>query len=461
MKTQFITKYLTVLISLLCYVFLYYVIDRSEFLFLISGISILGGVYFYWLKTNPFSITEIIGIAIILRIALLFATPNFSDDFNRFLWDGEIIRAGENPYENNPSFYYVLWENFNPENPEKIKELDHLKGLYHNLNSKGYYTVYPPVNQAIFSSSVYLGGSNVFYSVLWMKVFILLFEIGLIFLLFKMLRKLKMKESLAQIYALNPLVILELTGNVHFEGVMLFFFMLGLYSLLYNRIVLSGLAIALAINTKIVPLLFLPLFLPLLGMVKSIKLYVTIGVLSLLMVVPFISDIVVNNFSQSLELYFQSFEFNASFYYLFKGISYAFLDYKTSVIGDLIPIIVFLFGMFMTYKLYIKKANSDLTDFDLKSFVSYAIPLMFVFYLLASTIHPWYVINLVILCVFIKNRAILIWSILIFLSYFAYSNYINENHDGNFHNSFWYYFIVTIQYSIVLFFYIFERRKTI
>ena len=450
MKTQFITKYLTVLISLLCYVFLYYVIDRSEFLFLISGIFILGGVYFYWLKTNPFSKTEIIGIAILFRAIFLFGINDYSDDFNRFVWDGKIIVDGENPYEKSPSNHMEMLGENAP---------DDLRDLYENLNSKGYYTVYPPVNQAIFSSSVYLGGGNLYLSVVWMKVFILLFEIGLIFLLFKMLRKLKMKESLAQIYAFNPLVILELTGNVHFEGVMLFFFMLGLYSLLYNRIILSGLVIALAINTKIVPLLFLPLFLPLLGMVKSIKLYVTIGVLTVLMVVPFISDIVVNNFSQSLELYFQSFEFNASFYYLFKGISYAFLDYKTSIIGDLIPIIVFLFAIFMTYKLYVKKANSDLTEFDLKSFVSHAIPLMFVFYLLASTIHPWYVINLLILCVFIKNRAILIWSILIFLSYFAYSNYINENHDGNFHNSFWYYIIVTIQYSIVLFFYIFERIK--
>ncbi len=432
------------------YIILYHLTERSEFFILIFGVFTLGAIYFYWVVIKPLTKFEIIGLAILFRVVLLFGTPNFSDDFNRFIWDGKVSLSGGNPYELTPTQMINKKVNFRVGNIEEI---------YSNLNSKNYYTVYPPVNQVIFAVSEFAGNGNVQSSVLYMKLFILLFEIGLIFLLFKMLRKLKLKESLAQIYALNPLVIIELTGNVHFEGIMLFFFMLGLWFLLTNKIILSGLAIALAVNTKIVPLLFLPLFLPLLGLVKSVRLYASIAVFSILMILPFLSETLINNFGQSLELYFQSFEFNASFYYLVKGISHYLLDYKTSLIGSFIPIAVFLFAIYLTYDLYRKNKTSNTSKFDLQLFISSAVPLMLVFYLLASTIHPWYIINLLVLCVFIPNKAIMFWSILIFLSYFAYSNYIETHFSGNFHDSNWYYFLTAVQYILVLTVYFFDKKR--
>jgi hypothetical protein len=441
-------NYILFLVSLLGYLFLYYGIERNEFFKLISGVLILGVVYFYWLKIKMLSVKQVLVFAVMFRAVLLFDTPNFSDDYNRFLWDGIVLNEGENPYENTPS---QLIENKKIEN----KNLD---VLFENLNSKGYYTVYPPLNQFFFSTSIFLSGNNWRLGLFFMKLIILVFDIGLVYILMRMLRKLKLKENLAQIYAFNPLVILELTGNVHFEGVMLFLLFLGIYLIMKNKIIFASIFIGLAISVKIVPLLILPLFLPLLGLKKSLKLYVGIGITTLFLVIPFVSQAVIDNFSQSLNLYFQSFEFNASFYYVFKSISHFFLGYKTSLIGTITPIVVFVTALWFTFLLY-KKKGKIREEFDTLLFAKYTSGLLFVFYLLASTVHPWYVINIVVFSVFITNRAYLLWSLLIFLSYFAYSNFVVElATNSDFHSYNWYYLLVSLEYVVVLIFFIFENR---
>ena len=442
-------NYILFFISLLGYLFLYYGIEREEFLSLISGVVILGSIYFYWLKIKTLSLKQILIFAVIFRAVLLFDIPNFSDDYNRFLWDGIVLNEGTNPYENTP---IQIIENSEIEN-------ENLDVLFDKLNSKSYYTVYPPLNQFFFSASVFLSGNNWKLGLFFMKLIILLFDIGLVYILMRILRLLKLKENLAQIYALNPLVILELIGNVHFEGVMLFFLFAGIYLIMKNKVLFASICIGMAISVKIVPLLILPLFLPFLGLKKSVRFYFGIGLTSLILILPFTSQAVIDNFSQSLGLYFQSFEFNASFYYLFKGISYLFLDYKTSLIGTLIPIIVFITALWFTVALH-KKKEIKTKEFDILLFAKYASGLLFVFYLLASTIHPWYIINIVVFSVFIHNRVYLLWSLLVFLSYFAYSNFILDfapNQD--FHSYKWYYYLILLEYLVVIFFFIFESRK--
>jgi len=44
------------------------------------------------------------------------------------------------------------------------------------------------------------------------------------------------------------------------------------------------------------------------------------------------------------------------------------------------------------------------------------------YYFLSTTVHPWYVIFLVLLCLFTEFRFPIVWSLTIILSYWAYSN---------------------------------------
>jgi hypothetical protein len=434
-------KYTSLLLIALATFLISYFIERGDFVFLIIGILISGVAYFYLIKKTVFSRNQIIGWALLFRITLLFYTPNLSDDYYRFVWDGQMLSNTENPY-------LIL-----PSDAIKTEDYKHSKfyhELYEGLNSKEYYTVYPPLNQTMFYVASVVSGENTYINVLVLKLIILLFEIGILFILFALLKALKMAGNLAVIYAFNPLVIIELVGNVHFEGVMLFFFLLGILLLIKNKVLLGGLAFAFAISTKLIPLMILPLIIGFIGWKKSITFFAVVGIVSIIMFLPFLTPELISNFDSSINLYFHKFEFNASVYYLLRWIGIQLTGYnQIGVIGSFLPVLFVLFVCAVSFHFYRTKLSP--TE-KVIGFIKNAFIVLFVYYLLASIVHPWYVINLVVLSVFIKNKVALVWSVTAFFSYFAYSNYVELNYLGDKHQSSLYFWLVAVEY-LTLFIY--------
>jgi uncharacterized membrane protein len=329
-------------------------------------------------------------------------TPNLTDDYFRFIWDGLFLAEGYNPYLILPSDFI--------NGSQTVTGIDIT--LYEQLNSPNYYTVYPPTCQFIFGLSAKLFGGNILGNIIMMRIFILLAEFGSILLLYRLTKIFRLRPSLVFIYAFNPLVILELTGNLHFEAFMIFFLLLAIYLLAKERQIFSAISFAIAIDIKLLPLIFLPLLIRRLGVRKSLIYFVTVGTTVLLLFLPFLSFQALSNFFSSLQLYFQVFEFNASIYYLVRWIGHQITGYNIIAIsGVLLPIIALFIIITIVFRERILNWKSLFTS------MSFCITIYFLF---ATTIHPWYLTSLVMLSVFTGYKYPQLWSLLVILTYWTY-----------------------------------------
>lgn len=411
-----LTKYLLLLAGLCGFVFTGYFIDRvSETYFVnqwelpvfLSVMTVLFGGYFYLIhkKGGGFTLREIIVGAVVFRIALAGMMPNLSDDYFRFVWDGRLLANGENPY-------MVLPDSFVVNEPELATNLSLTGEVYEGLNSKTYYTIYPPLNQLCFTISALAGGERLFGNVLVLRIIVYLGEALALLMLLLLLRHFKQPDWHLLIYAFNPLVVIELSGNLHFEGWMISLFLLGVWLLIKSKCWQAGVAIAAAVGMKLIPLIFLPLLIKRIGwknlfIVGGIVAVLTAGSFAL-----FINAELIQNFGSSLDLYFRSFEFNASVYYLLRPIGEALAGYNLiAYIGPGLALIVFV----SIFRMGLRPKNTDWP-----SFFRQALFAMTIYLALTTTVHPWYIVSLVALSVFSHFRYALVWSATALLSYFKY-----------------------------------------
>ena len=208
-------------------------------------------------------------VALLVRFVLLFIFPNLSDDVYRFIWDGHLVASGHNPFHFLPTAI----------NDGQLAVPGLSPALFAMLNSPEYYTIYPPIAQLTFWWSVVLAPESWYWNAFWMKTWLFAFEVGNIWLMLKILNYLKQPVQSVLWYAVNPLIIIEIVGNLHFEGAMIFFFLLGYWLLLRGKHHYSAAAMALAIGSKLLPLLFMPLLIRRLGWWTSIRYFFIMGLL--------------------------------------------------------------------------------------------------------------------------------------------------------------------------------------
>lgn len=423
-----LSLYLPVGVSAALYVFITYFTERHESAMLLSSYSVLFGSYL-WLthKTKPCSVPHFIFVAITFRLLLLFALPNLSDDIYRFVWDGKLILNGINPFDQLPSFYA---ENGLP-NGLTLE-------LYRLLNSPDYFTIYPPFAQFVFLVSVYLSPDSVLGSAIVMRLLIILAEAVTIYTLIKLVDHYGVNRKYVMLYALNPLVILELTGNLHYEAFMICFLVVGVYLYIKKKLVASAVFIALAISAKLIPLMLLPLFLRRMPIKPLLKYYGWIALFTLIAFLPMLSGALFEGMTSSIGLYFQKFEFNASIYYLIREIGYAIKGYNViGTVGPYLALLTFLFIMVVAWF----KNKLDLPKIIMIVLTGY--------FLLATTVHPWYITTIIAFAIFTGYRYVILWSFLIFFTYVGYG-------IGGFQENLW---VTTIEYVLVIVYILYETYK--
>ncbi len=339
------------------------------------------------------------------RLVLLFATPSLSDDFYRFTWDGELLRDGYNVFAFVPDEYK---ENVSGDNQEKYDELlhAHSDAFPRGMNSKHYYSVYPAVNQWIFYSGTFVGSPNNGNLVL-LRVWMLIAEVVSFFLLRALLRR-QNRESLIAVYWWHPFVILELVGNLHFEGIAITFILATLYYAYKNKWFQTAVMASLAIMTKLTPIFLLgALFLQF-----HWKKWLLTSVVSVLLAVLFFRTIVdfetLSNFGESTDLFFNLFAFNSATYYGLLEIAtkYHWHEPRETVAG-ILPYFSIILGAAVVF---LQKRSMEWT----------LLLLFTIYFFFSPIVHPWYITILIPLAVLTRTIYTLVWSVLIFGTYVSY-----------------------------------------
>ena len=128
---------------------------------------------------------------------------------------------------------------------------------------------------------------------------------------------------------------------------------------------------------------------------------------------PLLNLTFIENFSQSLDLYFRKFEFNGSIYYLMRWWGYQTKGYNLiQWIGPRLGLLVLL--AILAKSIFERQPGWH-------NFPESALFAMTIYLFLGTTIHPWYVSLPLACCVFTRYRFPVVWSGMIMLTYINYS----------------------------------------
>lgn len=191
-------------------------------------------------RPNHRPLAAILIFAGLYRLALVPTAPVMSTDMYRYIWDGRVQAHGINPYRHAP----------------RDRALASLRddAIYPLINRPQSPTIYPAGAQLLFHA-LYRAGIRTPSA---FKAVVALFDMGSIWVLILILRKLKLPDQRVLAYAWHPLVIYELSNNGHLDGVMVFFVLAALLFRLKSRPSMSAVSLALSASLKLVPLILLP-----------------------------------------------------------------------------------------------------------------------------------------------------------------------------------------------------------
>lgn len=384
-------------------------IPRENYLLLLLNIGILAFFYQQIWKQKLSASPLMYGL---IFCSALLAPTNLSQDVYRFIWDGKLILKDYNPHDFRPK--------------ELINQMGFSSGnwreLYKGMGplSQGNYSCYPFVTQIYSLIAAVI-------PIFWVQVLVIkLLFIGTFILTIQSTRKLlefcKLEKHYLHLFWLNPLVLIEGLGNLHFEWVMLCFVASGIYYLTQINYLKASIFITLAIQAKLIPFLMLPFFVRTLGWKKSIFFGLSVLALFFISSLIFIHPSNLGNFLESIKLYYGRFEFNSLIFAFY--LDYGFWKYGFHPIGSYARRLAFYgFLALLAFCFYRLKQNEDW-----KVFFSRMAWATIIYYFFATTVHPWYLIFPLFFGILSQNKVIIYWSFLVYLSYLFYDLDIKKYH---------------------------------
>jgi hypothetical protein len=276
------------------------------------------GLYLWALRTAVLAGTDrrllpvIVIAAVVFRATLLFTEPIQEVDIYRYMWDGDVVAAGHNPYQYSPqNVADAAWDrqrllaNKLPADLAKLVAIrDSAQAkvtILDRVHHRQYTTVYPPISQAVFAVAALStpDDASVFTHLVVMKFWLLLFDLATLWLVIRLLKLAGRPPGWALAYAWCPLLMKEVANSGHLDSIAIFFATLAVYltAVMFvsgesssRRCSLAMIALAAGVGAKLYPIVLAPLLLAIVwrkfGWRAVVVPAVTLGVLSGLFVWP-------------------------------------------------------------------------------------------------------------------------------------------------------------------------------
>lgn len=378
-------------------------------------------IYFHNKNKPTINLSEILLIAVIFRIILLFVNPITSDDYYRYLWDGKVQYAGIDPYEYTPAELTSL----------------HDKILYPSGSYPDIITIYPPLAQILFFISYTFFGPYA-----WgLKIIYIFLETGIIIFLFNTLNILRVNTNHILLYVLSPLIIFEIFINAHIDILLIFFLIGSINFALKNKSMLSLAFLGMSVMSKSFSLILLPLFLLYFyNNNKNLKrslLNVVCFLIPFSIILPYYQGFM--NIFPVMESYMKDWYFNSL---PFRGI---LALTKIFGLSDQSYTRIILLLMFLISYLYVIFLKTDL--------INKSMFIVFFYFLFSHTVNPWYLTSLVLFLPAVLSNAIFFWSGIICFTNITLYYYLKDKVWQDIIP------VLIIEYTVLVFLFYYELKK--
>ncbi len=237
------------------------------------------------MKSSSRLVWLIIGASLVFRFVLFFSVPIQEVDIYRYLWDGVVSSQGVSPFRFTPeqvrSRDPTTAKNAELKRLARVIEDDpEIRKALNRVHFGQLPTVYPPTSQAVFCCAALLtpDHSSLAVRIQFMKLFLLVFDLGILILVVQLLRICNLPVGLSIAYGWCPLVIKEIANSGHLDSIAVFLTTFVIYLMARNsvapsnlsgraktgpwlsgRLVLIALILAAAVGAKLYPIVLGPL----------------------------------------------------------------------------------------------------------------------------------------------------------------------------------------------------------
>ena len=204
----------------------------------------VGGSALLWIalerRFECMPVACVLGLALVLRLIAMQASPLLEDDHFRYLWDGLRTASGFDPYRLAPSAFFG-----NNDLPARWQDI--LGGI----NNPDVPTIYGPLLQWLFALAYWIAPGRLAA----IQGLLLVADMAVLLVLVRQ----GVGARWLLIYAVHPLILKEAMASAHPDGLVALFLLLALLAWQRRRAAWVGVLLGLAVGTKVAALVAVPL----------------------------------------------------------------------------------------------------------------------------------------------------------------------------------------------------------